>query len=294
VVHAEMIPNQLDEGFCPERWRHAIDITLEKIPGVPIINKLRLIQLMEADLNQFLGSAFVINISKLARETPGIIIKHQGDRNQRDNLCLQKDYCDVWCMSATKLARSMKEFIIAGRKFEENFCIFPLYRNEEPISRPHDVPNKKDAITVYYLHFIAGNNVSGKMRIQSTSTIAQMKHAMSTFKQYLIKDQVHINNAQLGPEEAVVLGWIPGFHPELSFPDNMCETIKDQMPIEYANIEWALFPKTIYYTRASDGVELSTLGVSLQVIKQSAGQVNSTCEDIAKNGKKFHLSREVP
>jgi hypothetical protein len=62
----------------------------------------------------------------------------------------------------------------------------------------------------------------------------------------------------------------------------MREAIKDQMPIEYANVEWALFPKTIYYTRASDGVKLSTSGVSLKVNKQAAGQVDSTREDIAK------------
>jgi hypothetical protein len=43
----------------------------------------------------------------------------------------------------------------------------------------------------------------------------------------------------------------------------MREAIKNQMPIEYANVEWALFPKTIYNTRASDGVKLSTAGVSL-------------------------------
>jgi hypothetical protein len=148
------------------------------------------------------------------------------------------------------------------------------------------VPNSKDVITVYYRHRLAGNNVSVKMRIQSTSTIAQMKHATSTFKKYLIKDRMHINNAQLGPEESVVLGWIPGSHPAFSFRDNMREAIKDQMPIEYANVEWALFPKTIYYTRASDGVKLSTSGVSLQVTKQSAGQVDSTREDIAKMWQK--------
>jgi hypothetical protein len=168
--------------------------------------------------------------------------------------------------SATfNLARSMKDFIIAGRQFDENFCIIPLYGDGNPISKSQDVPNSKDAITVYYRHRLAGNNVSGKMRIQSTSTIAQMKHATSTFKKYLIKDRVHINNAQLGPEEAVVLGWIPGSHRAFSFQDNMREAIKDQMPIEYANVEWAIFPKTTYYTRASDGVKLSTSGVSLQV-----------------------------
>jgi hypothetical protein len=129
---------------------------------------------------------------------------NQGGGNQRYNLCLQKGYLDVRFMFATKspaasatfnLARSMKDFIIAGRQFDENFRILPLYGDGNPISKPQDVTNSKDAITVYYQHRLAGNNVSGKMRIQSTSTIAQMKDAMSTFKQYLIKYRVHINSA---------------------------------------------------------------------------------------------------
>jgi hypothetical protein len=113
-----------------------------------------------------------------------------------------------------------------------------------------------------------------------------MKQATSSFKQFLLKDRLHINNAQLGPEEAVVLGWIPGSHPAFYFRDSMREAIKDQMPIEYANVEWALFPKTIYYTRAYDGVKMSTSGVSLQVTKQAAGQVDSTREYIAKMWQK--------
>jgi hypothetical protein len=146
----------------------------------------------------------------------------------------------------------------------------------------------------YYRHRLSGNNVTGKMKIQSTSTIAQMKHATSTFKEYFMKDRVHINNAQLGPEEAVVLGWIPGSHTAFSFRDNMREAIKNQTPIEYANVEWALFPKTIYYTRVSDGVKLSTSGVSLQVTKQAAGQVDSTQEDIAKMWQKVSLHKGAP
>jgi hypothetical protein len=74
----------------------------------------------------------------------------------------------------------------------------------------------------------------------------------------------------------------------------MREAIKDQMPIEYANVEWALFPKTIYYTRASDGVKLSTSSVSLQVTKQAAGQVDSTREDIAKMWQKVSPHRGGP
>jgi hypothetical protein len=191
---------------------------------------------------------------------------NQGGGDQSDSLCLQKGYLDVHFMfgkstsalATFNLARSLKSFIIAGRQFDENFCLLPLYGDKHPISKPQDVPNSKDAITVYYRHRLAGNNVTGKMKIQSTSTIAHMKHATSTFKKYLMKDRVHINNAQLGPEEAVVLGWISGSHPAFSFRDNMREVIKNQMPIEYANVEWALFTKTIYYTRVSDGVKLST------------------------------------
>jgi hypothetical protein len=156
------------------------------------------------------------------------------------------------------------------------------------------VPNSKEAITVYYRHRLVGNNVTGKMKIQSSSTIAQLKHATSTLNEYLLKDRVHINNAQLIPEEAVVLGWIPGSHPAFSFRDHMREEIKNQMPIEYASVEWALFPKMIYYTRASDGVKLSASGVSLQVTKQVAGQVDSTREDIAKMWQEVSLHKGSP
>jgi hypothetical protein len=65
--------------------------------------------------------------------------------------------------SATfNLARSLKSFIIAGRQFNANFCLLPLYGDGNPLSRPQDVPNSKDAITFYYRHRLAGNNVAGK------------------------------------------------------------------------------------------------------------------------------------
>jgi hypothetical protein len=139
----------------------------------------------------------------------------EGGGSQRDSMCLQKGYLDVRFMFATKsttasatfnLARSINHFIISGRQFDKNFCILPLCGYVNPISKPQDVPNSKDTITFYYRHRLAGNNVSVEMRIQSTSTITQMKHTTSSFKKYLLKDRVPINNAQLGPEEAVVIG----------------------------------------------------------------------------------------
>jgi hypothetical protein len=86
AVHAVMMSLPLAEGFCPELWRQAIYIMLEKIPGVPRINKLRIIQLLEADLNQVLRSAFARNISKLAQDTPGIISEHQYGRSHQTRL----------------------------------------------------------------------------------------------------------------------------------------------------------------------------------------------------------------
>jgi hypothetical protein len=51
--------------------------------GVPRINKLRIIQIFEADMNQVLRSAFARNISKLAQDTPGIINEDQYWRSHQ-------------------------------------------------------------------------------------------------------------------------------------------------------------------------------------------------------------------
>jgi hypothetical protein len=80
TVHAAMMSVPLDAGFCPSIWKHAVDVMLEKIPGVSRSNKLRIIQLLEADLNQVLRSAFARNIGRLAKEHEGIISKHQYGR----------------------------------------------------------------------------------------------------------------------------------------------------------------------------------------------------------------------
>jgi hypothetical protein len=82
-VHAAMMSILLAEGFFPELWRQVINIILDKIPGVPRINKLRIIQLLEANLNKVLRSAFARNIIKLAHETQGIISKHQYGRSHQ-------------------------------------------------------------------------------------------------------------------------------------------------------------------------------------------------------------------
>jgi hypothetical protein len=59
-------------------------------------------------------------------------------------------------------------------------------------------------------------------------------------------------------------------------------------------VEWALFPKTIFYTRSSNGAKLPTSGVSLQVTKHVIGQVEPMCEYIAMMWKKAMNHRGGP
>jgi hypothetical protein len=66
-LHASMMSIPLAAGFCPERCKYVIDVMIEKIAGVVRTNKLRIIQLIEADPIQVLMIAFARNITKLAR-----------------------------------------------------------------------------------------------------------------------------------------------------------------------------------------------------------------------------------
>jgi hypothetical protein len=78
AIHATMMTVPLAKGLCPERWKKAIDVMLEKIPGVVRSNKLWIIQLLETDLNQVLRIAFAKNIAKLAKKNKGTISNHQN------------------------------------------------------------------------------------------------------------------------------------------------------------------------------------------------------------------------
>jgi hypothetical protein len=79
-VHASMMNVPLDAEFCPEHWKQAVDIMLKKVPGIPRPDKLIIVQLLEADLNQVLRIAFARNITRLAKDHEGIISEHQYGR----------------------------------------------------------------------------------------------------------------------------------------------------------------------------------------------------------------------
>jgi hypothetical protein len=45
-IHATMATIPLGIGFCPERWRHAVNVMLEKIMGIARTHKLSIIELL--------------------------------------------------------------------------------------------------------------------------------------------------------------------------------------------------------------------------------------------------------
>ena len=53
-IHCRMMSIPFKHGIVPERWTKVTDVMLEKNPGTPRIHRLRVIQLIEADLNQCL------------------------------------------------------------------------------------------------------------------------------------------------------------------------------------------------------------------------------------------------
>ena len=67
-IYSKMMTLPLKHGFAPKRWCNCIDAILEKIPGKPIIEKLRIIMLYEADFNFVLkliwGKRLVRNAEK--------------------------------------------------------------------------------------------------------------------------------------------------------------------------------------------------------------------------------------
>jgi hypothetical protein len=50
----KMISLPFEYTVSPTRWKQSIHFMIEKLPGIPRINKLRIIQLIEEDLNAYL------------------------------------------------------------------------------------------------------------------------------------------------------------------------------------------------------------------------------------------------
>ena len=53
-LHVDMINFPITYGFAPERWTRSVSPLIEKDEGIPLLTRLRVIHLFEADYNLFL------------------------------------------------------------------------------------------------------------------------------------------------------------------------------------------------------------------------------------------------
>jgi hypothetical protein len=171
-------------------------------------------------------------------------------------------YVDVRFMCGNgkgfNVARGIKQFIAAARAIDKEFCLLPLGGQDNNLWIPADVPNSKEGIQKYFRHRVSVNNVAGSIKIQPKFLISQLKHPSSTFRQYLNKERVHINSAQLGVKEGVTMGWCWKSHPAFGYRDEMKSRLKLMMGKANEDTSYALFPKNIRYIRKLDGAKLST------------------------------------
>jgi hypothetical protein len=156
------------------------------------------------------------------------------------------------------VARGLKQFISADRAIDKDFCLLPLGGQYNNLCIPADVPNLKEGIQKYFRHRASINNIAGSIKIQTKFSISQLNHPSSTFRQYLNKERVHINSAQLGVEEGVTMEWCWKLHPSFGYRDEMKSCLKLMMGKAHEDTSYDLFPKNIRYVCKSDGAKLST------------------------------------
>jgi hypothetical protein len=180
------------------------------------------------------------------------------------------------------VARGLKQFISAARAIDKYFCLLPLGGQDSNLCIPADVPNWKEGIQKYFRHRVSVKNVDGSIKMQTKFSISQLKHPSSTFHQYLNKERVHINSAQLGVEERVTIGWCWKSHPDFGYRGEMKSRLKPMMSKEHEDTSYALFPKNIRYVRKYDGAKLSTTGIALQIAKRPGVSEQTFREELAQ------------
>jgi hypothetical protein len=139
---------------------------------------------------------------------------------------------------------------------------------------------------------VSVNNVAGSIKIQTKFSISQLKHPSSTFFQYLSKERVHINSAQLGVDEGVTMGWCWKSHPAFGYRDEMKSCLELMMGKAHEDTSYALFPNNIKYIRKSDGAKLSSTGIALRIAKRPGISEQLFREELAQRWSNLSTKTE--
>jgi len=83
-IHCRMMSIPFKHGITPDRWTKVTDVMLEKNPGVPRLHRLRVIQLIEADLNQCL---LILFTRPMVHTSDRHSLIHQSQWSTRNQNC---------------------------------------------------------------------------------------------------------------------------------------------------------------------------------------------------------------
>jgi hypothetical protein len=212
-----------------------------------------------------------VKINRLGQDAERGVEPNKKTNDEATTYSCKTGFIEVRYMCRSRrgfnIARAIKEFVNAARKQDPEFSILPLHGSGNNICNAMDVPGNREGIERYCRHEVKTNNVNGKMRIRSSLALGAQKKRNSHFHNYLDDNHVYINNAQLGDEEGIALGWIFRAHPAFGFRYDIKERLIEIMTKEDKEIKLAIFPKTIKHKRVKDGKAMSTTGLTLQVAK---------------------------
>eukprot|EP00957_Ditylum_brightwellii_P047201 3584880-Ditylum_brightwellii.AAC.1 len=68
-MHCRMMTLPFCYGFTPTRWLKSVDVMLEKDPGSPKLHQLRIIVIVEADMNMIMKVIWARRLVPRAEET---------------------------------------------------------------------------------------------------------------------------------------------------------------------------------------------------------------------------------
>jgi len=113
IINRTMADIPLTTGYSPDRWKHGLNVLLEKVPGNVNIEKLRIILLFEADFNannKWIGRA----VMQRAEECSLLAPEQYGSRNRKSaiiqclNKCLFYDLLRFHCQPAALCSNDAK------------------------------------------------------------------------------------------------------------------------------------------------------------------------------------------
>jgi hypothetical protein len=151
---------------------------------------------------------------------------------------------------------------------------------------------------------VSVNNVAGSIKIQTKFSISQLKHQSSTFHQYINKERLHINSAQLGVEEGVTMGWCWKSHPAFGYRDEMKSRLKlmmcliREMFMRYLDNKGNALFHSMEHTNNSDAYRLLFDETNTEQVDTLLGTIDESIDamgdwDNADSHYRFHSHEKV-